>query len=203
MRSYWIVGGALAIGYAMMRGSDWQGSAQLHTLMEGIATLLALMVGVMSLVRFYSKQNNTFLFIGTGFLGTSLFDGYHAIVTSSFFAPYLPSDLPSLIPWSWVASRLFLSILLSFSWVAWTREQRLGEAGRISQRMVYLITGLLIVVSFLFFALAPLPRAYYPEFGFHRPEEFVPALFFLIALVGYLHKGKWKTDAFENWLVLA
>ena len=54
---YWLVGGGLTIGYAMMRGSDWQGSAQLHTFMEGLATLLALMVGAMALVRFYSQKN--------------------------------------------------------------------------------------------------------------------------------------------------
>ncbi len=63
---YWLVGGGLTIGYAMMRGSDWQGSAQLHTFMEGLATLLALMVGAMALVRFYSQKNNTFLFVGSG-----------------------------------------------------------------------------------------------------------------------------------------
>ena len=39
--------------------------------MEALATLLAFVVGAISLVRFYSKKNNTFLFIGTGFLGTA------------------------------------------------------------------------------------------------------------------------------------
>ena len=89
------------------------------------------------------------------------------------------------------------------SWLAWTREQRLGATGRVSERAVYLFTGTLTVASFLFFAFAPLPRAYYPEFVFHRPEEFVPALFFLLALVGYLRKGSWRKGAFEHWLVLA
>ena len=28
-------------------------------------------------------------------------------------------------------------------------------------------------------------------------------MFFLLALVGYLHKGTWKTDAFEHWVVLS
>ena len=200
---YWLVAIGLTVGYVMMRGSGWQGSTQLHTLMEGIATLLASIVGAMSLVRFYSKKNNTFLFIGTGFLGTALLDGYHAAVTSAFFAPYLPSELASLIPWSWVASRLFLSVLLCLSWLAWIREQRLGEAGRISERSVYLVAGGLTLASFLFFAFVPLTRGYYPEFVFHRPEEFVPALLFLVALVGYLRKGKWRDDAFEHWLVLA
>jgi PAS domain S-box-containing protein len=40
-------------------------------------------------------------------------------------------------------------------------------------------------------------------FFFHRPAEFVPALFFLAALAGYLHKGQWRTNQIEHWLVLA
>ncbi len=122
------------MSYVLLRKSAWHGEAQLHTIMEVIATLLALMVGAMALVRFYSKKNNTFLFIGTDFLGTAFLDGYHAVVTSKFFAPYLPSDLPALIPWSWVASRQFLSVLLCLSWLAWVREHRLGKPGQIGER---------------------------------------------------------------------
>ena len=62
--SYWAVAVSLVVGYMLMRGSGWQGSGQLHTLMEGVATLLALLVGAMALVRFYSQKDNTFLFIG-------------------------------------------------------------------------------------------------------------------------------------------
>ena len=193
----------LAVSYPLLRGSDWLGSTELHTLMETVATLLAAFVGVMALARFYSKKSSTFLFIGAGFLGTALLDGYHAGVTSSFFNDLWPSAPSSLIPWSWIASRLFLSLLIFFSWWAWTREERLGDAGRLSERTVYALVGAWTVVSFAFFALMPLPRAYYPELLFHRPEEFVPALFFGLALVGYLRKGLWKTDSFEHWLVLS
>ncbi|MCH7956816.1 MAG: PAS domain S-box protein [Proteobacteria bacterium] len=200
---YWGLAAVLVMSYVVLRTSTWQGGAQLHTIMEVVATLLALMVTAMALVRFYSKKNNTFLFIGTGFLGTAFLDGYHAVVTSKFFAPYLPSDLPALIPWSWVASRQFLSVLLCLSWLAWVREQRLGKPGRISERTVYLTSGILTLASFLFFAFVPLPRAYYPEFIFHRPEEFLPAFFFLVALIGYLRKGEWRSDVFEHWLVLS
>jgi hypothetical protein len=171
--------------------------------MESMAGLLALVVGVLSLVRFYSKKNNTFLFIGTGFVGTAFLDGYHAVVTSTIFASEFPSAPSSLIPWSWIASRVFLSVLLFLSWAAWTREARLGDSGRIGERVVYIVAGVLTLVSFVFFAFVPLPRAYYPEQFFHRPEEFVPALFFLIALVGYLRKGHWKYDDFEHWLVMS
>lgn len=201
--SYWILGVGLTVSYAVVRGSVWQGSAELHTLMEALATMLALVVGGMALVRFYSRKDGTFLIIGTGFLGTGLLDGYHTVATSSYFKDYLPSNLPSLIPWSWIASRLFLSLLLYLSWVAWRRERRLGMTGRIDERTVYGATVLLMLMSFAFSALLPLPRAYYPGIIFHRPEEFGPALFFGLALIGYLHKGEWRRNAFEHWLVLA
>lgn len=175
----------------------------LHTHMEIIATILAAIIGVMALVRFYSKKDNLFLFIGTGFLGTAFLDGYHALVTSVVFRPFMPSDLPSLIPWSWVASRQFLSVMIFLSWYSWYRSQKIGGEEAIPERTVYIFSGVFTLVCFLFFAFAPLPPAYYPEFIFHRPEEFGPALFFLMALIGYLKKGRWRDDSFEHWLVLS
>ncbi|MDM8568209.1 ATP-binding protein, partial [Thiotrichales bacterium HSG1] len=169
--------------------------------MEVIASILAYLVGVIALVRFYSKQDGIFLFIGTGFLGTGLFDTYHAIVTSTFFDFSFQSS--SSISWSWVASRLFLAISLWFSLLAWRREQRLGKAGIINKYIVYLFAVLLIVSCFIFFVFVPLPSAYYPDLFFKRPEEFIPAIFFLLALIGYLKKGGWQEDNFEHWLILS
>jgi PAS domain S-box-containing protein len=201
--AYLFIGAGLTFWYAVMRGTPWHGSATLHTVMEAVATLLALTVGAMALVRYYSKKNNTFLLIGTGFLGTAFLDGYHAVVTSTAFVPYMPTDLPHLLPWSWIASRQFLSVFLFLSIVFWLREQRLGDAGRISERAVYLFTAIFTLACFIFFAFAPLPLAYFPKIVFHRPEEFLPALFFLAALVFYLRKGHWRHDIFEHWLVLS
>ncbi|MCH8182174.1 MAG: PAS domain S-box protein [Proteobacteria bacterium] len=193
----------LVVGFLAVRDSTWQSGPMFHTLLESLATLLALIVGVLALIRFYSKKTNTFLFIGSAFLGTAFLDGYHTIVTSVPVASMLPSTLPSLIPWSWVASRMLLSFLLFASWVAWRREAVHGAKGRISERTVYASVALLTLLSFVFFALAPLPPAYYPNFFFHRPEEFLPALFFLLATIGYLTKGDWRHDPFEHWLVLS
>ncbi|MCZ6620665.1 MAG: hypothetical protein O7C72_02015, partial [Deltaproteobacteria bacterium] len=49
------------IGFYLLRGSTRQGSTDIHTIMEVVATLLALMVGVSALVRFYTKRNNTLM----------------------------------------------------------------------------------------------------------------------------------------------
>ena len=193
----------LFFAYLYLRDSTWRGDIELHTLMETVATVLSLAVGSLALVRYYSKKNNTFLFIGTGFVATAFLDGYHAVVSSSNFIETFPTSPPALIAWSWFASRIFLSILLWLSWLFWWREDRLGAAGRISEQLVYGIVIVLTLVSFAVVAFVQMPMAYYQQLPFPRPQEFLPALFFLLALIGYLRKGKWKTNVFEHWLVLS
>ncbi len=103
------MGFGLTLSYGLLQGSTWQGSVHLHTLMESMATVLAIIVGVMALLRFYSKQDSSFLIIGAGFLGTGFLDGYHVVVSSAWFKDFLPSDLPSLITWSWCSATINLS----------------------------------------------------------------------------------------------
>jgi len=201
--SYGFTMALLCLLFFISRDVTWQGSNELHTRMEIVATLLAFMVGIMALIRFYSKKNNYILFIGAGFIGTAVLDVYHTIVTSAFFTPYLPADLPALIPWSWVASRLFLSLLLFLSWLVWKLEDEKGKTYNIKDIYVYAMVAVLTVLCFLFFSLAPLPRLYYPEYIFGRPEEFIPGIFFLCALIGNLRKAAWKNSTFEHWLILA
>jgi PAS domain S-box-containing protein len=203
MTTYCVVALGLLCVAVVMNGVEWRSSAQIHTLMEVVATQLAMGVGVVALLRYYTRKDNTFLLIGAGFLGTAFLDGYHAVVTSDVFRPLMPSDLPSLIPWSWSASRLFLSLVMLLSWAAWCREQRLGSAGRFRDRTVYAGIAVFTLASGLFFTFAPLPAAYFPALFFSRPEEFVAATFFLLALGGYLRKGCWRVDQFEHWVVLS
>lgn len=192
---------ALAIIVSIIANSSWRSDGQFHTLMECATTLLAMVVGVLAMVRFYARKSNLFLFVGTGFLGTGLLDGYHAVATSSAFISYFPSLPPSLIPWSWLASRIFLALFLCLSWLAWRREANRGAVGRVAERQIYTAALVLTASSFLFFAFAPLPRAYYEEWFLHRPEELVPGLLFLLAFLGYLYKGSWRRDIFEYWLL--
>lgn len=101
------------------------------------------------------QKNNISLFVGAGFFGTGMLDGYHAVVTSTAFAPYLPSDLPALIPWSWVASRFFLSLLLFLSSYIWHRDQKNSNSTVVHERHAYALVAILTLLSFVFFAFAP------------------------------------------------
>lgn len=210
LKRQWLYGAlsiALVVIYWLVSQTLWAGNTELHSLMEVVATMLAIVVGPIALVHYYSKKNNQFLFIGSAFIGTALLDGYHMVVTSDLFAIHSPSFWPSapptLIPWSWNASRIFLSLMLLLSYLMQKREDRLGEAGRIRPALVFGVTGLLTFATFIFFMFYPLPPAYYEGPMFGRPEEFVGALFFGLALIGYWRKGRWRHEAFESWLMLA
>jgi PAS domain S-box-containing protein len=191
----------LLLGSIPAHRSGWQGNAELHTLFEIVATVLQFVTGAMALVRYYTKKSHMFLLLGSGFLGGAFLDGYHAAATSSFFGALVPAALSTLTPWSGVMSRVFMSLLMCASVLAWKREA-LRPGHRTRESLVYLAVGTATIVSFILFALVWLPPPFDPNHMIHRPADFMPVVFFSLAAIGYLRKGWWKTDDFEHWLVL-
>jgi signal transduction histidine kinase len=180
---------ALSAGAAMAIGREGVSDPQLHEIVEALATATALFVGVLALVRFYSKKNNVFLFLGTGFLATTVLDGYHAVVSR---------DL-----WSWLASRTLLGVFLCLNWHGWRRERARGQAGRIGERAVYLTTGILTAGTIIVLQVWPTPPLHNPDAVVPISLAIVPATLFALAAMGYLFKAHWKDNAFDHWLVVS
>jgi len=202
IQTYWLVALTLSFGSILLSNSSWQGTAEAHTLMETLATVLALFVGLLALVRFYSRGGTDYLVLGAGFFGVGMLDGYHAVVTSSWFKAFYPSDLSSLIPWSWLASRLFLSMIILVLYFILKYESENKVQFKISPKLIYTIIIFSALSSFLFFAFIPLPSGYFNITFIHRPEELVPAIFFILALAGFIKLGSWQTNDFSHWLIL-
>ena len=200
---YWMILLVLSGGALLLRASPWSTGVTLHTVMETAATALAFVIGALALVRYYSRKQSTFLFIGTGFLGTALLELNHAVITSPLYRPQadvLPADASA---WSWTASRLYLSLYLFVSLLAWWRESREERADYINEVSVYVTAAVLAVVVFFFFRLVPLSSAYRQTGILSQPGEVVPAFFFLLAFVGYFWKGNWRILVFEHWLLIS
>jgi PAS domain S-box-containing protein len=169
-----------------------------------VATVLAFIVGALALVRFYSRKQATFLFIGTGFLGAGLLDLNHALLTSAFFLVKEGQAAEDLIAWSWTAERVFLSLFLFVSLLAWRQEMKEGEGEAVHEGSVYGTALLLTLVNLFFFEWVPSIRAaHFPGWWVSRPAELLPGAFFLMAFVGYLVKQDWKRDVFEYWLLVS
>ena len=64
--------------------STWRGDSLTHTAIEAMSVILALVVGALALVRYYSKKKISFLLVGCGFLGTAALDAFHGVSTASF-----------------------------------------------------------------------------------------------------------------------
>jgi signal transduction histidine kinase/DNA-binding response OmpR family regulator len=202
--AYALLCAALLLSGLAVRHISWHGNAEFHTLLETIATILALVTGAMALVRYYTRKSSTFLVLGTGFLGTALLDFFHAVLTSSFLAGRTPSALSALIAWSGATSHIFLSLLMCASLLIWKTDPESPTEDMIKEWIVYSLVGTWTVVSMLFCALVRLPpEVYHLNFFVPRPGELIPVFFFGLAAVGYLRRGCWRTDSFEHWLVLS
>jgi len=180
--------------------SQVHGTPEFHTVLEIVATQMALTIGALALASYYAKRSRMLLLIGSGFIGAGVLDGSHALITSTLLAGRMPSGFSALSHWSGGISRVFLSLLLCASLLAWKKHPL---AGRGTERMVYLLVAAWTLVSFLFFAIVPLQPMNYPKFLIHHPTELIPASFFLLAAIGYWRKGSWRTDALEHSLLLS
>jgi hypothetical protein len=192
----------LLVGRVVLGHAAWSGNAEIHTLLETTATVLAFIMGAMALVRYYSQKAGSYLMLGSGFLGAGLLDGYHVVVTSSFCSDCTPSALAVITPWTGVVSRIFLSILICIGLFVWRSETDGPRASRIRERTVYLLVGGWTLASFVFFLWAPLPQAYQPQWPVHRPAELIAGFFFAIAALGYWRKGDWRANWFDHYLML-
>ncbi|MCB9420349.1 MAG: GAF domain-containing protein [Ardenticatenaceae bacterium] len=174
----------------------WHYTDRLYVINEFITALIALFVGLLALVRFFTKKNIPFLFISTGFVGAALLDGYQAVASGLIGGVWLSID-------SWNVSSTFVAILLMGSWLAWRREE--GEADSSRLRGLWLYASFLLAACIVLIVLTvlPHPSTTLPVYRLGRVEIFVSSTFTLVALIGYLDKGHWRHDLFEHWLVLA
>jgi len=158
---YTLVAAALVVSFVTLRRFPEVRFGDFAVLTTA-ASALALIAGVLTLVRHFSRPNNYLLLIGAAFVGVSVLDGYHALITSAYFVEWFPSAPERLAAWSWTTSRLFLSVMLLASLAAGLREERMGPAGRIQARSILDEVVLLALVSLGFFIFVPLPPAYRP-----------------------------------------
>ncbi|MGH7564233.1 MAG: diguanylate cyclase domain-containing protein, partial [Gemmatimonadota bacterium] len=201
-RTYASVAAAILAAFMVGLASGWEGTLQGHTLLEMVAVVLAVVVGLVALVRFRTVRDSTSLFLATGFLGTGLLDGWHLLITRSHFGIGFATTPAALSAWSWSVSRTYLASMMLLGW--WfSRTDRFGPCGPIRERTIYALTGLLAGASFLLPGFVALPHAYVSDLFWHRPGELLAGALFLAALAGYLHKRAWQDHLLERCLVLS
>lgn len=200
--AYFTLVAGLLLLFVALRDASWTVDASLPRTFELAASLMALIVGILALVRYYSRKNDTLLLIGAAMIGVSVLDTYHLFVTTGIQLPLMPQDHHVTEPWSWFSSRMFLSIMMFWSFTAWRRENRMGGRG-LSELRIYLEVTAITALSIALFGLVSLPAAIRVGWPVPRPFELLPGALFAAAAVGYLSKGNWRKRPFEVWLIPA
>ena len=80
--AYWGLGAVVSVCFVLARDLQWQSDAHLHTLLETLATVLALLVGVVALIRYASRPSNIDLFIAAAFTHSRILE--HPSVRTEF-----------------------------------------------------------------------------------------------------------------------
>lgn len=203
-RYYWATAVLLVALAVVPWNVEWRLTVFSHIILEVIATVLAFVVGCLALVRHFSHSSGRFLFIGTGFLGTAIFDSIHTVVSITDFGAALPSTYERVSLWSWIASRIFLGMLMLIAAIR-VGPTRVDEQGRevVEEAPIFTSVGLLVILCLVIFWAAPLPGFIYRNFLIPRPLEIVPALLFLLAFVILYRNGVWRRHTFSHWLMLS
>ena len=87
---------------------------------------------------------------------------------------------------------LFASLFFAYLYLrdsSWRGDIALHTLMAAVATVLALAVGSLVLVCFAIVAFVPMPAAYYQKLPFLRPQEFLPALFFLLALIGYCAKS--------------
>ena len=162
-----------------------------------ISGIFAVFIGVLALVRFYTKKTNTnFLFIGIGFLGIGLLDVLQVMVDAGGFASlftYTPSEV---YPLTTVISQLFLSLLMFVSWFV-------GRDKKKSKKTENTIMFVDIGIFVLFIGAMVYLAVYTPvsETLLVTILGLVSLMFLTLTVLGYLFKRNWKYDNFDYWIL--
>lgn len=204
-RTRWYI--AVCIGLSLLATTQlfwtFKANTDIHTLIELCATVLALLVGVEALIRFFVRQQSETLALGLAFMGTGVLDAYHTLATSHYMQTLFPSPPDALIPWSWSASRNFLALFFCLTWAYWRTQNNDETRENHKQNRLTLLAVCATLACALFFAYVPLGAAHYPDLLFKRPQELITGLFFAVALALYLKKQFWRSRSLDHWLILA
>ena len=199
---YWValVAVALVLAGGWVQTYPWSSSSEFHTLLEMQATLLAWIVGGMSLVLYHSRRDVFFLLMGSGFIGAGLLDAYHTVATSIWTENMAASGPHTVTAWSWLASRMVLALL--FVYAAYLQLNK-SAAKALSAKRVYAVVFILAVGCLLMFVMAPLGNGYIPDSHFSRPAEFIPGVLFLLAALMLYRSGKWQESSLHYCILIA
>ncbi len=191
--AYVVTGLAVLAALALVYGLA-PASVVAHRLVQTAAATIALVCGVLSLVRHYSRRERHFLFIGVTFLAVGVLDAFQVLALLRSPSPVATNAAQ----WSWLVSRFYLGFFLVRLAVAPRKPVRSDV--ELDENALYGTAGVLTTVGLLVLTLAPLPPL---GVAVRTGGHIAAGLLFAFAAAANLRRGGWRRNVFEHWLVIS
>jgi hypothetical protein len=186
--------------FAYLAGDiNWMGDILLF--IELISSVLAIVVGALALVRFYTKKTKlSFLVLGIGFLLVGLLESIYIVSAMNGFGNLLNYSSNEMFPLNMVLSNGFLSVIFFISYLV--RKDYNNENSKQEKGIALGIVSVFVILVSIFLLFTNILSGY---------QGYLPAvvggllsmLMAIISIFGYWKSNTWKYEAFEYWLLFA
>ena len=181
--------------FVLVRNLDLRTDPVIYLVLEASCASLAMACGMLALFRSRAPSDTRLFFIGTGFLGTALFEWFNAMVVLPFHVG-LDGSLDQAARVGDVAPLMFLSVLTLIAAHCRPGDRQAAEAER---RTSPVVTAAALVVTLLVgWSLARgIPSRVLPA-----PLELLPIPALALSLIVWLRAGQWARHPRDHWMVI-
>jgi PAS domain S-box-containing protein len=192
----------LASIYPLLANSTYEGSSDLHAMIEMAGALFGVIAGIALLVHCYTLGNRFHLLIGLALLVNGAEDLIHGLLAFRNLFGLPPSSLTQFIAATYVVGRLLLGVILLLApfMSIWFGESKDPKR---EMRWISLIVVTVSIVLTVWAFQIPLPKFIYPHLLISRPVDFLLAIVLSVALIAFLWEYHRERDMLTWWISLS
>ena len=154
-----------------------------HAIVDLVIALTAVFCGLQSLMRYGSRAQPVFLWLGIGFLASGALDVMHSVLS----LPGWEIGDGRVRAWAWLLSDAVLGLYLALG-LGQDRPKEGVRPAVTNSAIVAGVTLALLALLVLTLSKAPLPAAQWPGHLIRRPWELLPAAAMVLALEAAWHR---------------
>ena len=198
---FWILGATAFLALAVwMRQLPFSSEPILYSYLQIVGSLLSFTYAANAMVRFRGTHDRLTLTLAFGFILSGVIE---TVATFNFY-DILSSGVygQTRVPLAWMVSRTLLALVLIASLVVERRVPNSREPGREIAVALIVVVGVAYLTSAAFFG-SPLEPGMHPRALLSRPGDFLPAILFAIAAIGFGRRASRRVSSVDRTFCVA
>ncbi len=183
------------------RSGNYSWIKDFQLIVDLFASSLAFFVGVLAMVRYFTKKTNVnYLLLGLGFVTVSFLDAFHILHTLNVFSDLFSIGKLTMFPSSMVLSRVFLALIFFLAWVLTKEEKKIrGMKEKIA------LGSLLGAISVFTISLVTFTTFFegFESYQFAISMQTIALMMYLFTLIGYAREEGMYYRNFDFWLMFS